>query len=170
MPSREEFERTALPLQNDLYFAALAFARNEPDAMELVQETYLKALRSFADFHPTGGGIKAWLFTILRNAYLDRCRARREPPLPLEELEHPTEAPNASDLPIEEILPDDLLHALRSLAPRHRLLILLADIEGLAYKEIAEALGCPMGSVMSGLHNARTRLRAELKSGAPRHG
>lgn len=162
MPAREEFERQVLPLQNDLYFAALAFSRNESDALELVQETFLKALRAFSGFRPTGGGLKAWLFTILRNAYLDRCRSRRDAPLSLEEVDEPFAGPDASDLPLDDLLPDDLLHALRALSPRHRLLLLMADIEGMAYKEIADALGCPMGSVMSGLFNARARLRAAL--------
>ncbi len=164
MSSREDFERQALPLQNDLYFVALALSRNENDALELVQETFLKALRGFAGFRPTGGGLKAWLFTILRNAYLDRCRTRREQPLSLEEVEEPFAGPDAVDLPLDDLLPDDLLRALRSLSPRHRILILMADIEGMAYKEISGALGCPMGSVMSGLHNARARLRASLTS------
>lgn len=162
MSSREEFERQVLPLQNDLYFAALALCRNEHDALELVQETFLKAHRAFSGFRPTGGGLKAWIFTILRNSYLDRCRSRREQPLSLDQVEEPLAGPDASDLPLDELLPDDLLRALRALSPRHQLLILMADIEGLAYKEIADALGCPMGSVMSGLFNARAHFRAAL--------
>ena len=81
MSLREEFERRALPLQNDLYFAALAFARSEADAQDLVQEAWLKAYRSYGRFQPAGGGFKAWMFTILRNAYLDRCRAKKLEPL-----------------------------------------------------------------------------------------
>jgi len=172
MSSREQFELIALPLRNDLFFAALALTHNEHDAVDLVQDTYVKALRSFSAFRPTGGGIKAWLFTILRHAYIDRCRARRETPVPLNELDLPISSPDAVDLPIHEFLSDDLLRALRSLSAKHQLLLLLADIEGLAYKEISEALGCPIGSVMSGLYHARAGLRRALapRSGAPRHG
>ncbi|MBI2901313.1 MAG: sigma-70 family RNA polymerase sigma factor [Planctomycetes bacterium] len=162
MGSAGEFERLALPLQNDLYFAALALSHHESDALDLVQDAYLRAFRAFDRFRPSGGGFKAWIFTILRNAYLDRCRARRESPVDFEASEEPAAGPDAASLPLREILDDDLLRALRSLSPRHRTLVLLADIEGLAYKEIAEVLGCPIGSVMSGLFNARARLRAAL--------
>lgn len=168
MSLREEFERRALPLQNDLYFAALALARAEADALDLLQEAWLKAWRAFAAFQPSGGGFKAWMFTILRHAYLDRCRAKKLEPLSFEAAEDLVEGPGAADLPLEEILPDDLLRALRSLPPRHQLLVLLCDIEGLTYREIADVLGCPMGSVMSGLFNARARLRKELAGLRPR--
>src|SRR5262245_35376384 len=158
-PSREEFERLALPLQKDLFFAALALTKREADALDLAQETLLKAFRGFASFN-RGDNVKAWLFTILRHAYLDRCRQKRLEPVPLDPAagDDPPAAPSAVRLPLEEWLPDDLLAALRSLSPTHQLLLLLCDVEGLSYKQIAEVLGCPLGSVMSGLHNARTRL------------
>lgn len=162
MSRRDDFEQQALPLQNDLYFAALAMCRNEADALDVVQETFYKAYRSFADFRPQAGGFKAWMFTILRNAYLDRCRAKRQQPLPLDQCDPPPQASDAMSLPLEELLDDDLLAALRSLSPRHQLLVLLADIEGLPYREIADVLGIPIGTVMSGLFNARAGLRAAL--------
>lgn len=168
MSLREEFERRARPLQNDLYFAALAFARTDADALDLVQDAWLKAYRSYGRFQPSGGGFKAWMFTILRNAYLDRCRQKKLEPVALDVAEDLVEGPGAADLPLAELLPDDLLRALTSLPPRHRWLVQLCDIEGLTYREIAEVLGCPIGSVMSGLFNARASLRAALRPGGAR--
>lgn len=167
-PLSRDFERLALPLQKDLYFAALALTRREPDALDLVQETLLKAFRGFASF-TRGDNVKAWLFTILRHAYLDRCRQKRLDPLPLDPAagEGPPAGPSAGRLPLHEVLSDELLAALRSLTPAHQMVLLLCDVEGLSYKQIAEVLGCPLGSVMSGLHNARTRLKAALVRSRP---
>jgi RNA polymerase sigma-70 factor, ECF subfamily len=159
---REEFERLAVPIQNDLWFAARSFARTEADALDLLQDAWLKAYRAFPSFQPTDGGFKAWMYTILRNAHLDRCRARRLEPVPFDVREDLIEGPGAAELPLAELLPDDLLRALRSLSPRHQLLIHLCDMEGFTYREIASILGCPIGSVMSGLHNARAHLRNSL--------
>ena len=158
--SRGDFERLVLPLQDDLFHAALAMTRREADALDLVQDALLKAWRSAASFN-RGDNLKAWLFTILRNAYLDRCRARRLEPIPLEDAGDPAvlDAPPPA---LEDVLSDGLLRALRELSPAHQLLLQLCDLEGLSYKEIAGVLGCPIGSVMSGLHNARTRLRERL--------
>jgi RNA polymerase sigma-70 factor (ECF subfamily) len=167
---RAEFERLVLPLQDDLFYAALALERREADALDLVQETLLKAFRRASSFD-RGENLKAWLFTILRNAHVDRCRARREPPVDLEDATAAT-APDPSSPVLEHVLPDELLKGLRELSPAHQTLLLLCDVEGLSYKEIADVLGCPLGSVMSGLHNARTRLRSKLveKKEAPRRG
>ncbi len=162
-PSREEFERLALPLRNDLWFAALALARQEADALDLLQEAYLKAWRGWSTF-TRGDNVKAWLFTILRHAWLDRCRRKRLEPAPLDPGPEPPGEPAPAAPALEEALPDDLLSSLRELSPSHQMLLLLCDIEGLSYKEIAEAMGIPIGSVMSGLHNARTRLREKLLS------
>jgi RNA polymerase sigma-70 factor (ECF subfamily) len=169
--SRADFERQVLPLQDDLFHAALALERREADALDLVQETLLKAYRRASSFN-RGDNLKAWLFTILRNAYLDRCRSRRASPVSLEDATA-AEAPDSAAPILEHLLPDDLLAALRELSTAHQVLLLLCDVEGLSYKEIADVLGCPMGSVMSGLHNARTRLRLKLadqKKEAPRRG
>ncbi len=152
------FERLTLPVANDLYFAAAALAGQDADARDLVQETYLRAYRAF-DTYRTDDNIRGWLFTILRNAYIDLCRKRRTQSV-LETLAMPAAPVDpAAAAPLDDVLPDDLLRALRSLPPAHQVLILLADIERLAYREIADALGCPIGTVMSGLHHARSRLR-----------
>lgn len=174
-PGREEFERLVLPLRRDLHYAALAFAGREADASDLAQDALLKAWRSWSTF-TRSDNLKGWLFTILRNAWLDRCRARRAEPVPLDFSEQGPAAPDPRPLP--EPLPAGLLAALDSLSRTHRLLVLLADVEGLKYREIAELLAIPIGSVMSGLHHARSRLKRALlgdawpspEKGAPRRG
>jgi RNA polymerase sigma-70 factor (ECF subfamily) len=159
--SRAEFERRVLPLEKDLYALALAMAGQEADALDLVQETLLRAFRSFDTFD-RGDHLKAWLFTILRHAFLDRVRRRQIEPVSFDEQEPRDPAPLPA-APLEDALPDELLRALRSLSPGHQTLLLLCDIEGLRYREIADVLGCPIGSVMSGLHHARARLREALE-------
>jgi len=162
--SRAEFERLVLPLQDALYHAALALTRREADALDLVQDTLLKAWKAAASFD-RGDHLKAWLFTILRHAYLDRCRARRLEPLSFDAADETVASPAIAPVLPEESFSDGLLRALRSLSPSHQLLLLLCDVEGLSYKQISEALGMPLGSVMSGLHHARSHLRARLSSG-----
>ena len=160
-PRRIRFERLTLHLDKDLYHAALAMAGDETDAMDLVLETYLRAYRAFHTYR-TDENIKGWLFIILRNAYMDLCRKRRLQPVFHDHLDD-SPAPPAESGPLEELLPDDLARALNALSRPHRLLVLLADVERLSYKEIAEITDRPIGSVMSGLHNARNRLRAQLE-------
>lgn len=157
--ARADFARRVLPLERDLYFGALALAGNEADALDLVQDALLRAWRGFATY-ARDENLKAWLFTILRHAWTDRCRRRRLEPAPLDpEIEVPS--PAAPDARYS----DEILRALRALSPSHQLLVLLCDVESLSYKEIAAALDIPIGSVMSGLHNARRKLRDLL---APR--
>jgi RNA polymerase sigma-70 factor (ECF subfamily) len=164
---REAFERLVLPLQADLAFAARAMAGQEADAADLVQETLMKAWRSWDSFSP-GTRLRPWIFTILRNCHLDRCRARKLRPLALEPEAEPA---SSGPLPASRSLPEGfssgLLAALRSLSPFHQLLLLLADVEDLRYREIAEVLGVPLGTVMSGLHHARTRLKLRLLESGP---
>lgn len=155
--SREEFERRVLPLERALFFGARALCGRDADALDLVQDTLLRAWRGFATY-ARDENLKAWLFTILRHAWTDRCRRRRLEPFPLDpDYDAPSPAPRDEDLP------DELLRALRSLSPSHQMLVLLRDVEGLSYKEVAGAMGIPIGSVMSGLHNARMKLREKLE-------
>lgn len=155
--SRADFERRVLPLERDLYFGALALAGNEPDALDLLQDALLRAWRGFATY-ARDENLKAWLFTILRNAWADRCRRRRLEPASLDpEIDVPS--PAASDGQFS----DEVVRALRGLSTSHQLLVLLCDVEGLPYKDIAAVMGIPIGSVMSGLHNARRRLREKLQ-------
>lgn len=157
--TRARFEQLLLPLQNDLFYAALAFARNEPDALDLVQETAFRAYRAFAQYRP-GTNFRAWVFTIMRNLHIDLARRRRFEPVSLDGMEGFTpEAAETADAPIDEALPDEMLRAIRALPPGQQLLILFSDVQALPYKEIASILRCPIGTVMSGLHAARKRLR-----------
>lgn len=152
-----DFERRVLPLERDLYFGALALTGREADALDLVQDTLLRAWRGFASY-ARDENLKAWLFTILRHAWTDRCRRRRLEPATLDpEMDVPQRPPP------DVALSDELLRALQTLSPSHQMLVLLCDIEGLPYKEIAGVMGIPIGSVMSGLHNARKKLREKLK-------
>lgn len=162
-PRRIRFERLTLPMERDLYFAALALTGQESDALDLVQEAYLRAYRAF-DTYRTDENIKGWIFTILRNAYVDFCRKKKRQSTLLDlAAQAAPEAPPAELLSLEDTLPEDILRVLNGLSPAHRVLVQLADLQRLTYKEISEILGCPIGSVMSGLHHARNRLRSELE-------
>lgn len=162
MADRARFERLALPLQRDLHFGALALAKSEPDALDLVQETFLRAYRSFSTYRDDQN-FRGWMFTILRNAYLDDCRRRRIAPVILQLDAGSQDAPTSSPLgAVSDALSDNVLRALHSLSAAHRLVLLLVDVEHLSYREAADALGCPIGSIMSSLHNARGRLRDAL--------
>lgn len=151
--ARADFEGRVLPLERDLYFGALALSGNEADALDLVQDALLRAWRGFASY-ARDENLKAWLFTILRHAWTDRCRRRRLEPASLDpKLDVPSPAA------FDDRFSDEILRALRTLSASHQLLVLLCDIEGLPYKGIASVMGIPIGSVMSGLHNARKKLR-----------
>lgn len=153
MADREEFERLAGPLLPGLYYAARAFAPNAAD--DLLQETLLKAWRGFGGYR-RGTNFRAWLATILRHAAVDRARAIRLEPLPLDET-------RLADAPaVDAALPEDVEAALAKLPAMHRVLVVLCDVQGLKYREIADALDIPIGTVMSGLHAARAKLREYL--------
>jgi RNA polymerase sigma-70 factor (ECF subfamily) len=162
LDARDRFDAQVRPLLAELTFAARAFAAQEADAMDLLQETLARAFRRFDRFEP-GTNLRAWLVTIMRHAAIDRARRRRIEPISFED--EPPEASAqtpAPAVPWEQLLSDELVEALRSLRPRHRLLLFLADVEGMSYREIAETLGIPIGTVMSGLHGARLKLRAQV--------
>lgn len=156
---RSRFERLALPLQEDLYRAARALAGSDADALDLVQETYLRAFRAFASYREQQHA-KAWLFTILRNVHVDVRRRKWIEPLSFDAIENPAPAAPAP-LP-KDLLPEHTAAALARLKPAHHLILLLREVQGFSYKEIAEILDIPMGTVMSSLHAARTELRKEL--------
>ena len=162
-----------LPHLPAVYRAAYYLARTPQEAEDLTQETYLKAFRSFEQRR--GENPKPWLFTILRHAYWDRCRRlRREPPTV--DLDGCASAhvvptvPSAEDRVLSNQFGDDVQAALRELPEDWRLLVLLADIEDLSYREIADVLQIPRGTVMSGLSRARRRLYDRLQGFAVRTG
>jgi RNA polymerase sigma-70 factor (ECF subfamily) len=172
-----EFEKTALPLMDDLYFAALGLARNARDAEDLVQDTFLKAFRNFGRFR-RGTNFKAWIFRILVNTWIDTYRKRARTPFPADLDEGAAEAPAGPEKTqlldnleaLDAFVGDDVQKALHALPPTHRLVLLLSDVEDFKYREIASILGIPIGTVMSRLHHARRHLRSALWDYAKRQG
>jgi len=169
--SPTEFERVALVHLRDCYAFALSLVRNVPDAEDLVQDTFLRAQRSFDAFEP-GTNAKAWLFTILRRLHIDRYRRGRTRPafLPEEELEGVAPVENAPPLPDEALrglTAADVRRALEEVPEPFRVAVRLRDVDGFDYKEIGRVLGVPPGTVMSRIHRGREWLRKAL---VPREG
>jgi RNA polymerase sigma-70 factor, ECF subfamily len=168
----QRFERDALPLLNEMYAAALRLTRNPADAEDVLQETYLRAYRGFGTFQE-GTNLRAWLYRILTNAFINTYRKRQREPQTVSDDEVPEwylyeklggEGAEASaEAEVLESLPDeDVQDALAALPEQFRLAVLLADVEGFSYKEIAEILDVPIGTVMSRLHRGRRALEKRL--------
>jgi len=154
-----------LPHLDRLYRLAMWMERDRQEAEELVQETMVQALKSFHRF-TSGTNCKAWLVAILHHVRSNRRRARMRRP----EVEDPDDRiaqTVPADPPIpQQITDEDMLAALRGIPEAYQDIILLCDVEGMTYKEIAEALAIPIGTVMSRLHRGRAMLRAQLKPAA----
>ncbi len=168
---RQEFENLAIEHLDAVYRLAMQLARHPADASDLVQETYLKALRVAERFEETGGGIKPWLFRILHNVfYTDVARKKRGPrsvdelPAAADEGPGPDEPEPAWDLDSLdwEQVDGRLKTAIQRLRPEYRTVLLLWGVEGLKYREIADIQGIPIGTVMSRLHRARSILAGQL--------
>jgi len=168
------FEELAMPLFDSLYNFARWLAHNETDAEDLVQDTYLKALRSFASFQP-GTNFRAWMFKILKNTFLSSCSKleRRMTVMMDSEDEDEPESTLDSDTP-ETILLDRansqlVWKAIDDLPVHYRETLLLCDVEEMSYREIAEILSIPVGTVMSRLARARRAVRESLASSPDVH-
>jgi len=174
-----EFNREALPHMEILYNYALRLTGNPDDADDLVQETFLKAYR-FWDKYEQGTNIRAWLFRIMKNSYINRYRKEtREPDtVDYNDIQNfynviRDESSDPNDLQEKifgGLLEDDVARALESLAEDFRTVVILCDIEGLTYEEISEFIDCPIGTVRSRLHRGRKMLRAKLFDYAKKRG
>ncbi|WP_334141855.1 sigma-70 family RNA polymerase sigma factor [Rhabdothermincola sp.] len=175
MADQASFAEQAMAYMPSLYAAALRMTRNPADAEDLVQETYLKAYRGFGGFQE-GTNLKAWLYRILTNTYINLYRARKRRPdeQELDEaedlylyrrlggLEAAQVGRSAEDELMDWFTDAEVKDAIESLPEQFRMAVLLADVEGFSYKEIAEILDIPIGTVMSRLHRGRRALQKKL--------
>jgi RNA polymerase sigma-70 factor (ECF subfamily) len=175
------FLETALPHLNAVYDSALRLAGNEADAEDLTQTTFLKAYRFFDKFRE-GTDCKAWLLTILKNTFINQYRRRARGPVTIELDEE--KFPGVRDEPslsttvesesgeseLMGMLDEEVEQALGNIGEESRKIVLLSSVDGFSYKEIAEIMGCPVGTVRSRLSRARRALRALLRKYAVRHG
>ena len=175
MAEQATFADVAMEYMPSLYSAALRMTRNAADAEDLVQETYLKAYRAFAGFE-AGTNLKAWLYRILTNTFINSYRSKKRRPEQadvedvedlylyhrLGGLEAAAAGRSAEDEVLDQFTDDEVKQALESLPDQFRIAVLLADVEGFSYKEIADIVDVPIGTVMSRLHRGRKALQKAL--------
>ena len=183
MADQATFADQAMPLMSSLYGGALRMTRNPADADDLVQETYLRAYRGFGGF-TEGTNLKAWMYRILTNTYINAYRAKQRRPeeSELDEvedlylykrlggLEAASLGRSAEDELMDTFSEAEVKAAVEALPETFRIAVLLADVEGFSYKEIAEILDIPIGTVMSRLHRGRKALQKGLFDYAVTHG
>lgn len=178
---RVRFEREALQYVDQLYSAAMRMTRNPQDAEDLVQEAYTKAYSAFHQYKP-GTNLKAWLYRILTNTYINIYRKKQRQPKQAntdqvedwqmaQAAEHTSSGLRSAETEALDHLPDsDVKEALQEIPEEFRLAVYFSDVEGFAYKEIAEILNIPIGTVMSRLHRGRKLLRGLLADYARERG
>ncbi|HHT30965.1 MAG TPA: sigma-70 family RNA polymerase sigma factor, partial [Corynebacterium sp.] len=170
-----------LPLLDQLYGGALRMTRNPADAEDLVQEAYMKAYQGFRSYKP-GTNLKAWMYRILTNAYINNYRKAQRRPAEYatdditdsqiaETASHTSSGLRSAEVEAMALLPDEEIRAaLMDLNEDYRMVVYYADVEGLPYKEIADIMATPIGTVMSRLHRGRKQLREALKDVAKDRG
>ena len=175
MADQAKFAEEATPFMDSLYAAAMRMTRNPADAEDLVQETYLKAYRGFGGYEQ-GTNLKAWLYRILTNTFINTYRSKKRRPTEsdlddvedlylyrrLGGLEAAAAGRSAEDELLDIYTDDEVKRALEELPEQFRMAVLLADVEGFSYKEIADILEIPIGTVMSRLHRGRKGLQKKL--------
>ena len=175
MADQATFVEHAMEHMPALYAAAMRMTRNKSDAEDLVQETYLKAYRAYGGFQE-GTNLRAWLYRILTNTFINTYRAKKRRPdesdlddvedlylyRRLGGLEGATAGRSPEDEVLDQITEAEVKAALEALPEQFRMAVLLADVEGFQYKEIAEILDIPIGTVMSRLHRGRRALQKSL--------
>ena len=175
MADQNKFAENAMPYMDQLYSHALRLAKNPADAEDLVQETYLKGYKAFESFNE-GTNLRAWLFRILTNSFINTYRKKQRSfdEHEVEDIESAYLSTNlntsssrqlgisAEDALFERLTEDEIQIAVDSLPSSYKQVVLLADVQGFSYKEIAEILEIPDGTVMSRLHRARAKLKDQL--------
>lgn len=175
-----DFEAATLPYLDALYNMAYRLTRNPEDAEDLIQETFFKAYKYYDKFEE-GTNLKAWLFRIMKNSFINGYRKRQNKPVEsafadIEDafenqvLEEASQIKNPEEELFDSVLDEDVQNAIDSLRDDYRLVILLVDLEGFSYKEAAEILEVPVGTVMSRLYRGRRILESTLLSYARSHG
>lgn len=178
---KNRFTEEAMPLLDQLYGGALRMTRNPQDAEDLVQETYLKAYKAFDRFTP-GTNLKAWLYRIMTNTYINTYRKKQRRPLVTSaddvtdnqlytSSSHDSTGLESAEVEALKAMPNSRIsEALNALNEDYRMVVYYADVEGMAYKEIADVMDIPIGTVMSRLHRGRKQLRGMLKDVAKERG
>ena len=183
MADQAEFESMAMPFMDQLYSHALRLTKNSSDAEDLVQETYLKGYRAFSSFKE-GTNLRAWLFRILTNSFINNYRKKQRgfEEEDFDEVDdmylfrrlgsgqNSTLGMSAEDMLFERLTEDEIKDAVENLPTQYREVVLLADVQGFSYKEIAEILEIPDGTVMSRLHRGRAKLQKDLLEFASKRG
>ena len=183
MADQAEFESMAMPFMDQLYSHALRLTKNSSDAEDLVQETYLKGYRASSSFKE-GTNLRAWLFRILTNSFINNYRKKQRGfeeedfdeiddmylHRRLGSIQNSTLGMSAEDMLFERLTEDEIKDAVENLPTQYREVVLLADVQGFSYKEIAEILEVPDGTVMSRLHRGRAKLQKDLLEFASKRG